>query len=51
MRYCANKCHADADANAADANRIRTKNNMSPSSSVGDINIFALWSMKEKNAV
>ena len=34
------KCHADSDANAnanADANRIRTKNNMSPSSSVGDI--------------
>ena len=32
------KCHADANANAnADANRIRTKNNMSPSTSVGDI--------------
>ena len=38
------KCHAvtDADANAnadanADANRIHTKNNMSPSSVVGDI--------------
>ena len=28
----ATKCHADADAN-----RIRTKNNMSPSPSVGDI--------------
>ena len=30
------KCYADADANA-DANRIRTKNNMSPYHSVGDI--------------
>ena len=32
------KCHADADANAnADVNRIRTKNNMSPSPLVGGI--------------
>ena len=31
-----NKSHADADANA-DANRIRTKNNMSPFPSVGDV--------------
>ena len=32
------KCHADADADAnADTNWIRTKNNMSPSPSVGDI--------------
>ena len=30
------KSHANADANA-DANRIHTKNNMSPSPSVGDI--------------
>ena len=29
------KCHADANA---DANRIRTKNSMSPSPSVGDKN-------------
>ena len=38
------KCHADADVDAdadanADANRIHTKNNKSPSPSVGDINI------------
>ena len=30
------KCHADVNANT-DVNRIRTKNNMSPSPSVGDI--------------
>ena len=30
------KCHANANANA-DASRIRTKNNMPPSPSVGDI--------------
>ena len=37
MRYRANKkYHADADANA-DANRIHTENNMSPSPSVVDI--------------
>ena len=39
MRYRANKkCHASANANAH-TNRIRTKNNMFPSPSVGDINI------------
>ena len=37
------KCYADANANV-DANRIRTKNNMTPSPSVGDIilNTFRL---------
>ena len=38
MRYSARKCHADANVNA-NPNSIRTKNNMSPSSSVGDINM------------
>ena len=33
-------CHAEADTNA-DANRISTKNNMSPSPSVGDIMILS----------
>ena len=37
------KCHADADAN-----RIRTKNNMCPSSSVGDI---ISWRLESWNAV
>ena len=41
------KCHADANANA-DANRMHTKNNMSPSPSVGDINEIGEKEMKKK---
>ena len=45
MRYPANKkCHTDAKAIAnADSNGIGTKNNMSPSPSVGDINMPSMF--------
>ena len=52
MRYRANKkVSRDADTNTnananADTNRIRTKNNMSPFPSVGDINTYSQIEIK-----